>query len=135
MTGLTGCVVLDSSVGVKWFKPEVGQVAALDLVQLAVEGRMALWAPIHFAHEVLSVVRRHYSAADVLPAWGRLAEAGLSFVPLTDEVVVEAARQCEALGCSFYDALAPACASLLGATLASADRRAHGAYPGVLIIE
>jgi hypothetical protein len=50
-------------------------------------------------------------------------------------VVREAARQCDLLGCSFYDALAPACASLLDATLASADVRAHGAYPGVELVE
>jgi hypothetical protein len=50
-------------------------------------------------------------------------------------VIAEAARQCDALGCSFYDALAPACAVLLDATLASADARAHGAFPGVHLIE
>ena len=62
-------------------------------------------------------------------------EAGVDVVPLTDEVVREAAAQCGALGCSFYDALAPACAVLLGATLVSADARAHSAFPGVRLIE
>jgi predicted nucleic acid-binding protein len=52
----------------------------------------------------------------------------------TNEVVREAAVQCELLGCSFYDALAPALAVLLGATLVSADARAHSRFPGVRLI-
>ncbi len=127
-------VVLDASVGVKWFKPEIGQEAALALLVRAVSGDIALAAPTHFVHEVLSVVRRYYSAGDVVPAWRRIQASGVTIIPLSDEVIVEAAAQCEALGCSFYDSLAPACATLLGATLASADERAHGAYPGVLLI-
>lgn len=126
---------LDASVGVKWFKHEAGQDAALALLEGAVRGEISLVAPTHFAHEVLSVVRRHYTSRDVVPAWQRLQAAGLALVPLTDEVVAEAARQCELLGCSFYDALAPACAALLGATLATADSRAHGGYPDVLLVE
>src|SRR5574340_142714 len=80
-------------------------------------------------------VQRENAADVVIEAWEIIKASGMSIVPLTDEVVAEAAEQCEALGCSLYDALAPACAVLLGATLASADRRAHGDFPGVLIIE
>jgi len=61
-------------------------------------------------------------------------QAGIAVIPLTDEVVREAARQCSVLGCTFYDALAPACATLLSATLVSADAKAHGRYPGVRLI-
>jgi len=128
-------VVLDASVGVKWFKQESGTEAALSLLDRASGGAMSLAAPAHFAHEVLSVVARHYSPADVVPAWELLQQAAVALIPLSDEVVAEAAVQAEQLGCSFYDALAPACARLLSATLVSADTRAHGAYPGVTLIE
>jgi predicted nucleic acid-binding protein len=127
-------VVLDASVGVKWFKPEPGREAAMALLQRAAAGEIALAAPTHFAHEVLSVVRRQFSPADVVPAWRLFESVGMNIVPLNAEVVAEAAIQCERLGCSFYDALAPACAALLDATLASADARAHGAFPGVLLV-
>lgn len=127
-------VVLDASVGVKWFKPETSQAAALALLVQATNGEIALAVPTHFVHEVLSVVRRLYSPADMTPAWQLIEASGVAVIPLTTEVIAEAARQCEALGCSFYDSLAPACATLLGATLASADARAHGAFPGVLLI-
>lgn len=126
--------VLDASVGVKWFKPEAGRELALELQARAVAGEVSLVAPAHFVHEVLSVVARHYTPRDVVPAWQRIIASGVSILPLADEVVAEAARQCEALGCSFYDALEPACAELLGVTLASADERAHGAYPGAYLV-
>lgn len=128
-------VVLDASLGVKWFKPEAGSASAIELLGRAASGEFALAAPTHFVHEVLSVVRRYYSATDVVPAWRLIAASGVSIIPLTPEVIAEAAHQCEALGCSFYDALAPACAVLLGATLASADARAHAGFPGVLLID
>ncbi|MCG2807901.1 MAG: type II toxin-antitoxin system VapC family toxin [Coriobacteriia bacterium] len=127
--------VLDASLGVKWFKPEPGQDAALDVLKRAMHDEISLAAPTHFVHEVLSVVRRHYEASDIVPAWERLVAIGMTIIPLSDEVVAEAATQCDLLGCSFYDSLAPACASLLDATLASADARAHGAYPGVFLVE
>lgn len=128
-------IVLDASVGVKWFKLEAGRDAALALLERAARGKVALVAPAHFFCEVLAVVRRCYSPEDVPAAWERLAALDIAAMPLGDEVVAEAARQCAALGCSWYDALAPACASLLHATLASADARAHAAYPGMLLLE
>ncbi len=86
-------------------------------------------------HEVLAVVGREFTYAAVPEAWGLLDAAGIAFLPLTREVVDEAARQCTLLDCSFYDALAPACASLLDATLATADARAHSAFPRLCLIE
>lgn len=127
--------VLDASVGVKWFRQENGSAAARALQRRSMLGEIRLAAPTHFVHEVLAAVKREKSAAAVLDAWARIQASGATIIPLTDEVVVEATRQSELLCCSFYDALAPACAVLLDATLASADRRAHGAVPGVLIIE
>lgn len=127
-------LVLDASVGVKWFKPEFGQAVALEMLRGAVADELTIAVPTHFVHEVLAFVRRYFSDEGIIPAWETLQDASLSVIPLTDEVVREAARQCALLGCSFYDALAPACAALLGATLVSANSRAHGSYPDVRLI-
>ncbi len=126
--------VLDASVGVKWFKPESGQAVALGLLDRASRGEISIVAPVHFAHEVLSVVARHYTPGDVPAAWERLGESGVVLLPLSTAVVAEASRQAQLLSCSFYDALAPACAVLLDATLASADERAHGEFPEVFLV-
>lgn len=130
-----GVLVLDGSVGVKWFKDEPGREAALEILADSANSNVTVAVPTHFVHEVLSVVRRSRSAADVIPVWEDMLQAGITVVPLTDEVIREAARQCSALGCTFYDALAPACAALLSATLVSADSRAHARYPGVRLIQ
>jgi len=126
--------VLDASVGAKWFKREAGSDFARDLYVRGASGEVSLAAPTHFVHEVLSVVQRELGNPAIPEAWGHLHASGITIVPLTDEVVAEAARQCDLLGCSFYDSLAPACAALLGATLASAEARAHGAFPGVHLV-
>ncbi|MBA4370274.1 MAG: hypothetical protein C0418_01695 [Coriobacteriaceae bacterium] len=127
-------IVLDASVGVKWFRKEAGSSEAAALYGDAVAGRVRLTVPVHFMHEFLSVLKRELGPAAVPEGWDYLEASGLNAVPLTHEVVSEAAAQCEALGCSFYDALSPALASLLGGELVSADARAHGAYPGVRLI-
>jgi len=128
-------VVLDASVGVKWFKAEAGSAAARSLYQRAADGEIRLAAPTHFVHEVLSVVKREMGPRAIVEGWEYVQASGITILPLDDAVIVEAAAQCDALGCSFYDALAPACAALMGATLASADARAHGAFPDVLLLE
>ncbi|MRS11943.1 MAG: PIN domain-containing protein [Actinobacteria bacterium] len=128
-------LVLDASVGVKWFRQEAGSAAARALLRESNRGEIRLAAPTHFVHEVLATVNREKDPGAVLNAWEAIKASGIMIVPLSTEVIAEAVRQCEMLGCSFYDALAPACAVLLGATLASADRRAHAAFPHVLLIE
>ena len=126
--------VLDASVGVKWFREEGDSAAARVLQLRSTQGEVRLAAPTHFVHEVLATVKREKRSEAVLHAWETIKVSGITILQLSDEVVVEAVRQCEVLVCSFYDSLAPACASLFGATLASADARAHGAYPGVHMI-
>ena len=51
-------VVLDASVGVKWFKDGPGSARARSLYVCAADGEVRLAAPTHFVHEVLSVVKR-----------------------------------------------------------------------------
>lgn len=130
----SGVLVLDASVGVKWFREESGEKRALRVLDAALRGESSIVVPTHFVHEVLSAVERRFETVDMLFAWELIQKARLDIVPLTDEVVREAAVQCDRLRCSFYDALAPAVASLLDATLVSADAKAHGAYPGVELI-
>lgn len=127
-------LVLDASVGLKWFKPEPGQDEALAVLSATLLDGVRVLAPVHFGHEVLAVVARHWGPMHVEAAWEMITGSGVVLVPLGGEIVAEAAAQCEALGCSFYDALAPALATLLDATLVSADARAHASYPGVQLV-
>jgi predicted nucleic acid-binding protein len=124
-------VVLDASVGVKWFVAEAGSDRAYGLLEQCADGEIDMVVPVHFVHEVLAVVRRDFGPEGIVPAWEHMKGAGLQVVALTDDVVGEAAKQCEELACALYDALAPAVAALLGATLVSADAKAHRGVHGV----
>jgi predicted nucleic acid-binding protein len=125
---------LDASVGVKWFRNEAGSDVARALRERVASGEIEIVVPDHFVVEVLSVVRRDFGPSEVLDAWETISDVVAAAVPLDADLVREAAAQCAALGCSFYDSLAPAVAARFDATLVSADARAHGGFPGVRIV-
>lgn len=127
-------VVLDSSVGVKWMKPEAGRDEAVALLEAHRDGTVRIVVASHFAHEVVAVAVRRGGAALGRSAWDGLVGAQLTTVGLDSRLASAAFEQCDRLGCSFYDALAPALASELGATLVSADARAHSRFDGVRLI-
>lgn len=127
-------IVLDASVGVKWFRDEAGSEAAHDLLARHVDGDVVLAVDSLFVHEVLAVSSRDGHAEDVERVWRDLRALDLAVVPLGDALVSAAASQRAALGCSLYDAFSAGLASLLGAPLCSADERAHGRYPDVQLV-
>jgi predicted nucleic acid-binding protein len=119
---------------VKWIKPESGRKQARELLVAHREGRVRIIVPTHFVHEMVGVAVRHGGPGLGELTWESIRKANLTVVGLDDAAARAAFKQCRRLGCSFYDALAPALAELLGATLYSADARAHGRFPGVQII-
>jgi len=128
-------VVLDASVGVKWVKPEAGREEALRLLADHRDGKTRLVVPAVFVHEVVAVATRHGGPDLGETVWGLLSSLDLTVVNLDDAVARAAFGQCRELRCSFYDALAPALANLLGATLCSADTKAHGRFEQVRLLE
>ncbi|MDP2233135.1 MAG: PIN domain-containing protein [Actinomycetota bacterium] len=127
-------VVVDASVGVKWFKEETGSEDAWGLLEQHGRFEIEMHIPNQCAGEVLAVVARSDGPAGSVQAWVALDMAGVHRHDLDDALMREARRQMETLGCDLYDALAPALASLLDAQLVSADRRAHGRYPEVHLL-
>ena len=128
-------VVLDASVGVKWSRPhETGSDRALSLLASHRDRELQIAVPSHFLTEVVGTAIRHGGVTLGESVWRSLRAADLTVVGLDDTLVTAAFDQCRLLGCSFYDALAPALATLLDATLCSADARAHGGFPGVMLV-
>lgn len=127
-------VVLDASVGVKWFRDEPGSGEMRRLIRDHADGVIAIHVAEHFVVETLGVVNRWFGPAAILPAWDAITLAQIEVHALNPELVGEAARQCALLGCTFYDALAPALAVIMGAELVSADRRAHGAVAKARVV-
>jgi predicted nucleic acid-binding protein len=131
---MTRRVVLDASVGVKWIRDEGGTAEALGLLSAHGIGELEIVVASLFCYEYLAVARRERVPGRSERAWQVIRGSALTIVEIDDALVVAAIEESEALDCSFYDAVAPALARLLGAQLYSADHRAHAAVPGVVLV-
>ena len=125
---------LDASVGAKWLKREHGSEEARALLLDHGEGRVRIVVPIIFVHEIIDVARRRYGVARARELWHRLREDDITVVGIDDPLIEAMLDVCAEVGCTFYDAAAPALARRLGAPFVSADRRAHGDLEDVEII-
>lgn len=124
-------VVADASVGVKWFVPEAGRADAMELLRAAAPGEITLVVPDLFVYEVLRTIRRKAGDEPARAAVAFFSAAEIVTVPPVERVLQAALDAANTLGCDFYDACAPAIATLLDAPLYSADRRAHAGYANV----
>ncbi len=131
MTGVV--VVLDASVGVKWFKDEAGSADARALLDAHERGELTVAVPIGFVYEILDVARRTKGIVYAEELWSYLSSADIEVV--STGLVEPSLRWARDLGCTIYDGAAPALADALDSPLVSADRAAHGRVPGVRILE
>lgn len=128
-------VVVDASVGVKWYKDERSSGEAWSLMERHGSGEIHIHIPAQCLGETLAVVARSVGASAAIRAWVALDMSDIEVHSFSDELLHEARRQMDLLGCVFYDALAPALAALLGAELYSADREAHSQFEGVHLLD
>jgi predicted nucleic acid-binding protein len=127
-------VVLDSSVGVKWFRDEPGAEEARGLLADHGRGEITLVVPSLFVYELVSVAVRTLSADEARELWERFLSWRVNVREVGDRLVQDALEMRAELGCAFYDAVAPALARQLRAPLYSADLRAHADVEGVVLI-
>jgi predicted nucleic acid-binding protein len=127
-------VVIDASVGAKWFRDEPGSADAVALLRSHGVGEIRLAVPVVFMHEVLDVARRSGGLDLARSVLGSLAQDEIVVVGADADFLGRVLQVCGRLDCTVYDAAAPALAELLDAQLVSADRRAHGDFPGARII-
>ncbi|MDO8847580.1 MAG: type II toxin-antitoxin system VapC family toxin [Coriobacteriia bacterium] len=127
-------LVLDASVGVKWFKDEAGSAAARGLISQLGEGSTRLVVPAVFPFEVLDVARRLFGIAEARALWEGLSAAGVLVASSDEALLADTLEVASSLGCTLYDAAAPALAARLGCPLVSADKRAHARVAGVRLI-
>jgi predicted nucleic acid-binding protein len=127
-------IVMDASVGVKWFRDEAGSAEALELLRRLGAHELQLVVPVIFLHEVLDVARRTAGIERARELWESLEHDGIVVVGADPSFVEAMLAMCERLGCSLHDAAAPVLAEMLDAELVSADRRAHDSLPNVRIV-
>ena len=125
-----GSLVVDASVAVKWYLPEVSTEVAVEVLESGVRGERRLVAPSLLAPEVGNVLwlrhrRGDLSVEDLRRAWTAFEAAPLVFVEptLLMPAALEIAVSCD---CTVYDALYVALAEAYRsehATVVTADRR------------
>ncbi|MDF1542065.1 MAG: type II toxin-antitoxin system VapC family toxin [Anaerosomatales bacterium] len=127
-------VVLDASVGVKWFRDESGSAEARAMLRSHGSGEIRIVVPSLFVYEFAGVATRLLQLDEARDLWARFLDWRISVREVGDSLMRDAFDIRERYGCTLYDALSPALAAQIGATLCSADRRAHGGMPGAVII-
>ena len=129
-------VVIDASVAVKWFAPEIFTEQALAVPKLYSQ----LIAPDLIVPEVSSALlkkvrRREMEATQVHPAIEILTDRILTRPTLGMEH--QAFDRADAYGCSLYDAIYAGMAIEEGCQLVTADERLYnalrGAYPETIL--
>ncbi|MFA5844517.1 MAG: type II toxin-antitoxin system VapC family toxin [Coriobacteriia bacterium] len=135
MTADPEVCVLDASAGVKWFRDEPGSSEARRLLRRHIDGEAIIAVDTLFMYEVMAVCARDRAPEDVMRVWTDLEHFSLAVVPLGERLVGAAAQQRYRLECSLYDAFSAGLASLLNATLYSADAKAHGRFERVRILD
>jgi predicted nucleic acid-binding protein len=127
-------VVLDASVGVKWFRDEPGSDSARALLKAHGAGEITIVVPSLFVYELMNVAARCLDPQDLLGFWERFLAWRIPVRSVGDDLVRASITARATLGCSLYDAVAPALAAELDAPLYSADRTAHAGWPGVTLV-
>lgn len=125
--------VLDASVGVKWFRDEPGAAEARELLAAHGRGDLEIVVASAFVYEFMAVASRT-PALDSSELWSRFVSWRIRVREIDSPLMIAALAVQQTHGCALYDALAPALARELGATLYSADRRAHRDWLGVVLL-
>jgi predicted nucleic acid-binding protein len=127
-------IVLDASVGVKWFLDEEGSEDARGLIEQHARDDVLLVVDSLFMYEVVSVLANKGGVEEGRRVWEDLQAVAPTVVQLGDDLIASALHQRELLGANMYDCFSAGLASMLDAPLYSSDRRAHGGYPNVRLI-
>jgi predicted nucleic acid-binding protein len=131
----TPIVVADASVLVKLARAhEPGAPEAAELLHKHAAGEVTLVLPVLAVQEAVSVAMRIGGIAAARGLWEAFLGAGIVLIEFDAPLAEATFATCEQHGCMLYDGVAPATAQLLGATLYSADRQAHGRVAGAVLI-
>ena len=117
--------VVDASVAVKWFVPELDRAEAIRLREDFVRGAVDLFAPDLLIYEVGNALRFHPKATEAISAAGvrSLRTRQLVLEGVEDGVFDGAMGIARAEGITFYDAIYLALAEGRQAKMITADER------------
>ncbi len=127
-------LVVDASVVVKWFMPEVDSDRALLVRESLVEGECGLIAPDLMLSEFGNVLWKRRDVLDEatsLEMIGDLLALGITLVPC-EQILAHAYRVARRYNCTVYDSLYLALAERRECDIITADKRLCNAVHGEL---
>lgn len=133
--------VLDASVALRWYAPQVGYEHAREVRQALVDGAVRLVAPDICRWEVSNALRRLWlrgalpDAASVITAATDLDVLGVTLQPMGAAETSSAARLALAHSLSLFDAAYVTVALSVGLPLLTADARLARAVNGLISTE
>ena len=128
-------LVVDASVGVKWFVPEPLSDKALAILEDFRDGAVELYAPCTFMLEVASALRKYYVRGYVgrdlvLASLKVLRDIDISYIEVGWDLVNRATAYSLEKGVTPYDAIYIVTAKDLKARLVTADEKLYRALRG-----
>lgn len=123
----TKTLVIDASVTIKWFVPEVGGDKALKLRNEHVDGSLVLQAPDLLVWEVANALRYHPEITDEQLAENlqSLIDIDIDLISPTPTLLNLTVRRARELDITSYDASYLALAELASTQLITADKELH----------
>lgn len=128
-------LVVDASVGVKWFIPEPLSDKALAILEDFRDGRVELYAPRIFTLEVASALRKYHvrglvKKSIVAASLKTLRDIDITHIETEWDLIDKALHYSLQRGVTVYDAVYIVSAKNLGAQLITADKKLHQALRG-----
>jgi len=120
-------ILVDASVGVKWFIPEDYSVNALKILEDYISGNVELYALDIFRAQVVSILRKYFLEGYIdmnalTESCKVLQEIEINYIGMDWEILEDALSYSLENNISLYDAIYIIASKRLGASIVTADQ-------------
>ena len=120
-------LVVDASIGIKWFKEENEKNVdlAINLLRLQLENKIELVVPDLFFYEVLNIllVKTNFDLQDTQLSLDKLIKLNMDIIHPDEKVMFSALNISKSINLTFYDSLYLSIAQNLNAMLVTDDKK------------
>lgn len=120
-------LVVDASIGIKWFKEENEKNVdlAINLLRLQLENKIELVVPDLFFYEVLNIllVKTNFDLQDTQLSLDKLIKLNMDIIHPDEKVMFYALNISKSINLTFYDSLYLSIAQNFNAMLVTEDKK------------
>ena len=120
-------LVVDASIGIKWFKEENEKNVdlAISLLRLQLENKIELVVPDLFFYEVLNIllIKTNFDLQDTQTSLDKLIKLNMDIIHPDEKVMFSALNISKSINLTFYDSLYLSVAQNFNAVLVTDDKK------------